>query len=384
MRFISANKIFDGQTFLSPGTVLVLDDKGRLADVVSGVALERGEVQHFDGLLTPGFINAHCHLELSHLKNEIPRHTGLPAFGKQVIVQRDQTSVEEKLEHMRAADKEMRDNGTVAVGDIGNGVESYAVKAASGLFYHNFIELIGLRPEHADTIFQNGQRLLEISSQYQLRASLAPHAPYSTSKELIRRIAAFDAEQGLPFSIHNQESEEEGKFFRGEECGFHDLFRFLNLDISWFRAPGTSSLRYYAETLSSVPSLLVHNTCTGPEDVRLLAQKNIYWCFCPRANLYIENKLPNWRVFEGEKDRICLGTDSLAGNTGLDLVAEANVLLADSAMFSVEDVLRALTGNAAKALQIADRFGVLVRGRNVGLNWLRQEGNLLHFNKKIA
>lgn len=384
MRFISADRIFDGQDYLSSDTVLVLDDRNLLLDVVSTDEIEPGKVQHLEGLLTPGFVNAHCHLELSHLRGQIPQHTGLPAFGQQVIVKRDQSSTEEKTESMLAADKEMLENGIVVIGDIGNGSESYAVKAGSGLFYHNFIELIGLRPEHADTIFQNGLRLMEMSSDHGLRSSLAPHAPYSTSKELIRRVAAFDEEQMLPFSIHNQESEEEGKFFRGEESGFHDLYRFLNLDVSWFRAPGTSSLRYYADALSSAPSLLVHNTCTRREDVAATAKKNSYWCFCPGANLYIENKLPDLSVFEDLKSRMCLGTDSLAGNTCLDLVAEANLLLKHDAGLSIEDLLRAMTGNAARALLLDKAFGTFIKGKNTGLNLLRREESHLHFIKKIA
>lgn len=364
--------------------MLVLAEDGQLLDLVTPAEVDPGRVERFSGTITPGFVNAHCHLELSHLKGCIAEHTGLPAFGRQVIVKRDELSAGEKLEHMRAADRQMLNNGIVAVGDISNGTESFGVKADSRIVYHSFIELIGLRPEHAPAILEHGKTLLAEARKRGLRSSLAPHAPYSTSAQLVKLIADFDEREHLPFSLHNQESEEETKFFNGQASGFHELYAFLNLDVSWFVPPGVSSLKHLAGELGKGTVLLVHNTQTRNDDLRDVAGKNIFWCFCPCANLYIENKLPEFPVFSDEANRMVLGTDSLASNHQLDLLAEANVILQQTAVFTEPDLLRAITSNAAKALGLQEQFGSFIKNTRPGLNLLQREDRQFRFIQKIA
>jgi cytosine/adenosine deaminase-related metal-dependent hydrolase len=384
VRFLSADKIFDGKQFLAPATLLVLDEAGRLVELIPSGNVESGRIEHLEGIITPGFVNSHCHLELSHLKGLIPLHTGLPEFAKQVIISRNNFSDTEKEECMNAADSEMWNNGIVAVGDISNGAESFGTKAASPLFYHTFVELIGLDPFRADLALEKGLELKDELKDRGLRGSLAPHAPYSTSRALIAAIAARDEFHKLPFSIHNQESEEETKFFMGQSNGFEDLYRFLGLNVSWFRAPGHSSLKEYAAVLPQTPSLLVHNTVSTAGDLRLVASSPVFWCFCPSANLYIESKLPDLTLFGGLQNNICLGTDSLASNGSLDLAKEANIILEATTAFSLETMLRAMTFNGAEALGISENFGGLIPGKNTGLNLLAQRNSRLQFIKKIT
>ena len=217
-----------------------------------------------------------------------------------------------------------------------------------------------------------------------MKGSLAPHAPYSTSRQLIQRIAEFDANSGLPFSIHNQESDEETKFFMGQKSGFNELYKFLNLDVSWFVAPGEGSLRHYADVLPASPSLLVHNTVTSASDLSAVLGKNSYWCFCPGANKFIENRVPDFKIFKDYTHNICLGTDSLASNSQLSVLEEADQVLAATGVFSITHLLRAIIFNPAKALGLSTSFGGMIRGRNAGLNLISTENNRLQFIKKIV
>jgi len=384
MRFLQADQIFNGQTFLNPGQVLVLDERNNLIESISEDQVEKLNIQRLEGILTPGFVNTHCHLELSHLKGKISQHTGLPAFGKQVITLRSQLRQEEIAEHMQEADQNMWERGIVAVGDISNDQSSFEVKANSKLKYHTFIELLGLKPEAASAIFEKGLELHSRLKEYGIQGSLAPHAPYSTSKELIALISEFDQKNNFPFSIHNQESEEEHKFFFGEPNGFTDLFQFLNLDLSWYKAPKTSSLKHYAEALSTQKNILVHNTCSSEEDLEAVSGKGIYWCFCPAANAYIENSHPDYSLFQAYLTTICLGTDSLASNHSLDLVAEANLILSATKIFSLENMLQFMTFNSAQALNLQNEFGQFIAGKNSGLNQVQFSNNSLTFIKKIV
>lgn len=382
MRFLKAEKLFDGTGFVSGHKIVALNSRNEFAELLEESAVDPAKVETLSGILTPGFVNAHCHTELSHLKHKIPQHTGLPEFARQVIVQRNSVSKGELKEHIREADKEMYENGIVAVGDICNTDDSFRMKEESRILYHSFIELIGLNPTRAETVFTSGLDLFDKLKSLDLPGSLAPHAPYTTSKELIKRISGFNTEKKLPSSIHNQESPEEQTFFMGQKSGFQNLYDFLKLDIGWFVAPKTSSLNYYAEALGDQQTLLIHNTFTNEEDIRVVKDQNIFWCFCPNANMYIENTLPDLSFFP-DKSRICFGTDSLASNTQLSLVSEVNLLL-EKNVLDPEDALRGMTSAGAAALMLENKFGRFIPGKNTGLNLLEIKNNQFRLLKKLA
>ena len=384
MRIISANSIFNGINFLSQEMALVIDDFGLLKDIVKKTEIQSSEIEHYDGIIAPGFVNAHCHLELSHLFSQIDPKTGLIEFLKQVIAKRNNFNKKEQEDAAIEADFKMWESGIVAVGDISNIDTTFKTKANSKIYYHTFIELIGLNPLHSETIFEKGLSLLKELENYNLIGSLAAHAPFSSSKLLINKIANYNSSNNLAFSIHNQESEEETKFFAGRPSGINDLFDYLNIDINWFTPPKTSSLLSYLDVIPNKKSLLVHNTFCKEEDIIASKYKFINWCFCPGANLFIENTLPNCDLFLNHNQNWCIGTDSLASNQKLDMCFEASILLAKSPSISIESILKALTYNGAKALGIEDKFGKLIIGKNTGLNLIQHSDTQLNFIKKIA
>jgi len=164
--------------------VVTVDNYGKIISVNTsgypGVGIET-----LKGVLCPGFINTHCHLELSHLKGKTPQGTGLVDFIIAVQKLRN-AGLDEVSEAAREADQEMYDNGIVAVGDISNSAHSIPVKTASKLYYHTFIELFSFLPDRAAETFD---RALKLMKQFEpMPASVAPHAPYSVSKELFRLI----------------------------------------------------------------------------------------------------------------------------------------------------------------------------------------------------
>ncbi|MES2131936.1 MAG: amidohydrolase, partial [Bacteroidota bacterium] len=156
MRFISASQIFSGKEFLKEDTVLVLKEDGTITDLIAAESIDNTKIEHYHGILTPGFINTHCHLELSHLKDKINRHTGIVDFGLSVIKHRNDIAAEQQQEYMLQADKDMKAAGIVAVGDISNSALSAGTKKQSKLYYHTFVELIALNPERANLVFDAG------------------------------------------------------------------------------------------------------------------------------------------------------------------------------------------------------------------------------------
>jgi aminodeoxyfutalosine deaminase len=177
-RKFSADKIFDGYQFVEQ-KVLLTDAAGVVKDIVD--EKEAGDdVEKLNGIICPGFINAHCHLELSHLKGHIPKHTGLVDFVLKVVTERH-FAEHDILEAIEDAEDEMLQNGIVAVGDICNNTLTIPQKNKGRLAYHNFIEASGFIPTLAKERFDKS---LEILQEYQAtnnqkRETIAPHAPYS-------------------------------------------------------------------------------------------------------------------------------------------------------------------------------------------------------------
>lgn len=381
MRLITANRIFNGSSFLDSNTVLVLNGQGQLTEILTSKDVDSSKVEKLDGIITPGFINAHCHLELSHLYNQIPQKKGLVDFAKHIITQRHNFTHQQIIEAALDADKQMALAGIVAVGDISNTNFSFSVKQKSAIYYHTFIELIGLKPESSQPIFAAGNELINELKNAKLPGSFSAHAPYSCSLELIKLIINYNTQHQLPFSIHNQESEEENKFLQGKPSAFKQLYDFLKLDISWFKPNFTNSLNAYANLLQGKNNILVHNTFTSESDYQIMG-KLVYWCLCPSANLYIENTLPDYTLLTKHSTQLCFGTDSLASNTNLDILKEATIFYKKTN--NLELTLKGLTSNGATALGIQEKYGTMIKGKNTGLNLIEEKENTLLLKKIIS
>jgi cytosine/adenosine deaminase-related metal-dependent hydrolase len=245
-----ARKLFDGYRFLEDDKVLVTDEKGVIEDIIS-VSDSGDDVQSFDGILTPGLINCHCHLELSHLKNVIPPHTGLIGFLCSVVTKREASpptplhSVEGgaayedaetlKMQAIIAAEKEMYDNGIVAVGDIGNTADTADVKSKSRICWQNFVEVLSFTDDKAE---ENIQHYMKVASAFNnqqsiinnQRTSLVPHAPYSISPKTFQLINEATKEQII--SIHNQEHPAEDELYKTGGGDFLKLFKIFGIDKS--------------------------------------------------------------------------------------------------------------------------------------------------------
>lgn len=363
--------------------VIALEEDGTILHVFTAQeAKARGikNITHHKGVLVPGFVNTHCHLELSHLFGQIPQHTGLIGFIKKILALRQQPA-EKVILAMQKADAQMHANGIVAVGDIANELISKTIKQHSKIYYHTFVELFGFN-KAVEPIVAQGLQLKK--NFYPLRASLVPHAPYSVASTLLNAIAAHTQSDDM-LSIHNQETLAENEFFETGTGAFVDFLGAANLlfDESVFNK---TSIHHHVPKLPiQVNTLLVHNTFSSEADVAFATQThpNLYWCLCPNANLYIENNLPAHHLLQNEALNITLGTDSLASNHRLSILAEMQVLQ-ERKNIGFHQSLKWATLNGAKFLGIAAQYGSLEVGKKPGLVLLElDEGELIHQNTTI-
>jgi cytosine/adenosine deaminase-related metal-dependent hydrolase len=365
MKFYSADIIFDGYSFLSEGSLLVMSDDGVVEDILHNDTND--SVQHLPGLLMPGMINAHCHLELSHLKGLIPEHTGLVDFLLAINTGRHACSAEQIDEAIVLAEQQMIQNGIVAVGDISNTNHTLRQKQQQQLRYHTFVECVGLLDANAQQRFDYSLNLCREFEKLH-PASVVLHAPYSVSDTLIRLVN--DASGNKRTTIHNQECDDENELFISGNGNFLKLFNAILQDDSFFRASGKNSLQTYLPKLDQQQQLiLVHNTVSTEEDIRLAhsLKKELYWCLCPNANRYIENKLPDIPMMMKNDCTMVLGTDSLASNHELSILAEIQTIQHYFPLIALEEMLRWATSNGANALGMHHALGSFEKGKKPGM-----------------
>lgn len=352
--------------------MLALDEKGKILEIGKNLSSENVEVEYYKGALCPGFINSHCHLELSHLKEKVAPKTGITGFIKELQEVRNANEAD-KLIAIAAANEEMRKAGIVAVGDISNGSSTLGTKQSSKIYYHTFVELFGYREELAGSIFENGTKLKSEYENHDLPVSIIPHSPYSVSNKLFKLIS--EVEGNSPLSIHNQESQAENDMFeKGEGLIVEMMNHFGNEMNVRFKESKKSSLLSVIDRINNdAPLLLVHNTFTSKEDVSNAEKthKNLYWCFCPKANLYIENKLPNISQFLDAGVKCVLGTDSLASNDTLSIWEEILTIKNAFPEIELDTLITWATINGAEYLGIESKFGSFEVGKSPGINWLK-------------
>jgi aminodeoxyfutalosine deaminase len=363
MRYLTADIIYPLHRAPIKEGVLVVAEDGSIVDLLEtreGIA----DLEIFEGFLCPGFVNTHCHLELSHMLGKLPQQTGLPDFISKVPKERE-AMAEQIQEAIIKADALMQANGIVAVGDIANTVDTFSLKEKSTIHYHTFIELFAIDSQKAEVVFKNG---LELQVQCQTANSLVPHATYSVSEKLFELIR--ENNKGEIVCMHNQETATEDELFKkGSGTMYEQLKAFGELPMS-----GQSALRTALPQLPHVPTLLVHNTYTSHADVQWAEEHyaNLFWCACPQANLYIEGRLPNYQHFEGAN--MTIGTDSLASNHTLSIWEEIQTLRKHTGL-DLNTLLVWACKNGAEFLQLA-HLGTFEKGKKPGINCVNN-GKLL-------
>jgi cytosine/adenosine deaminase-related metal-dependent hydrolase len=386
-KFIADN-LFTGNEILPAGNVLITDEQGIVVSIVN--EQDAGDnIETFKGILTPGFVNCHCHIELSHMKGTIPEKTGLVNFVQQVMKKRNENEPQ-KQSAMLAAEQELSNSGTIAIADICNTTDSIALKQQSKLHWYNFIETTGFVDAAAEKRFVASK---EVLIQFQLQnarsqSSLSPHAPYSVSKTLFRLLNKETS--GQLITIHNQESGAEDELYKNKTGEFLNLYKNFGIDIADFQPTGKSSLQSWFPYFTNHQSIiLVHNTFITEDDI-LKTQNPVskiqnFFCLCVNANKYIEQKMPPIDLLRRNQCNIVIGTDSYASNRQLNMLEELKSIQNEPASsIPLQEILKWATLNGATALQMQDKLGSFEKGKRPGIVLIDEVNDLNLTKKSIA
>jgi cytosine/adenosine deaminase-related metal-dependent hydrolase len=374
MRKITANYIFTLTGKPVKNGIIVCDKQGVIIEIIEGENRHKeiAGLEQYTGVICPGFVNTHCHIELSHLKGKIEESTGLTEFLNQLFAFRNQPE-DEVLQAIRQADLFIYKSGTVAVGDISNSTLSLETKVKSKLYYHTFIEAFGFAPQRASRAMDLAQTAMDLFTKHKLSCSVTPHSPYSTSIELFKRLLSQCTANQHPISLHHQESAEEDKMFKTKSGQLIQRYHnTLNIDTDFWKPTGKSTTQSILPIIPSNKSLLlIHNTFLNRQDGEWLIQnrqaENTYLVTCPNANYFIEKQLPNYDLLRETKFPICIGTDSLASNRSLSIIEELKNIQ-NNTNITLNELLTWACTNGAKALNISEWAGDLTPGKRPGIN----------------
>lgn len=372
MQYLSADCILPITGEPCYDSVLALEDDGTIAGIYAKSELKDPlyEIRHYEGILCPGFVNTHCHLELSWAKGLISEGEGLDYFIWQLEKFRKSVSRIYILKAINKAAYDMEQSGIVATADVVNSDRTLIYKSKSRHYFHTFVEIFGSDPDKAGAIIEKAEDLKAKFGNQQLAgaASVVPHATYSLSEELFRLVASLDNNNLL--SIHHQENADENFFFKDGSGAIAARRNAFNPGLSFFTGTGKrpiDSIAAYFEPDQKI--LLVHNTVSEQQDIDFVKQyfSHAFWCLCPNANLYIEKRLPDINLFRRKNCRITLGTDSLASNHQLSLLEEIKTIQQHFPGIPLTELLQWGTLNGAEFLGLDHKLGSFEKGKSPGV-----------------
>lgn len=368
---VSAPPIQDG--------VVMVNSDGAIVELGTKTQHDPASLEYYPGVIVPGFINTHCHLELSHMKDKVATGTGLLPFLNSVVKYRD-FPMEVILDAIEQADREMYEGGIVAVGDISNKLDTAAQKNKSRLNYYTFVEMFDfMQDQSAQAAFDQWWPVFQGQSAANgNKKSCVPHAPYTVSASLFQRLREVNFEAEITVSIHNQETPDEDALFLSKTGGFLDFYQGFGIPLDEFRATGKTSIHsVFAQLNPRQRNLFVHNTMTTTADIQAAQQwsDRVFWATCPNANLYIENRLPNYSLFLNENAKMTIGTDSLTSNWQLSILEEMKTIARYQSYVPFETLLQWATLNGAEALGYEAKLGSIEMGKSPGLNLLNLDAS---------
>ena len=327
--------------------------------------------------LMPGLVNAHTHLELSYLRDEIPPTPDFVRWVRALVNERRQWPDPRAPEILDAIERSIGESiasGTVLIGDIGNTLAAFGPLVRSPLAAVVFHEILRFNAPDPEAVVAHACRQLELLTPTErVRTTLAAHAPYSVAPLVFRAIRrAIDRDPLAPTSVHLSESIEEVEFIKS---GTGPWRAFLEEVGSWNPAwvpPGVSPVEYLDNNgFLHERVLAVHGVQMTASDLARLAVCRATLVTCPRSNGHTGAGAPPIAEFFASGVRVAVGTDSLASAPDLNVFAELSTMRALAPDLPAASLLESGTRNGAEALGFDADYGTIAPGKRARLLMVR-------------
>jgi aminodeoxyfutalosine deaminase len=323
----------------------------------------RADLDLGDCAVLPGLVNAHTHLDLTALRGQVPFTGDFTDWLRAVVRHRRARTLDQVLADVREGLAESLRHGVTLLGDISSGGASWFALSAAPLRAVVFYELLGLPADRAEQILDTARAwLANLPASPTCRPGLSPHAPYSARADLFSRASDLARASGAPLAVHLAETREELELLHQRRGPFVDFLKGLGVWDPDGLASGVDDVLRRCE--SATPRLFIHGNYLDPQTPLPAGSAVVY---CPRTHAFFRHPRHPFRDLLARGVRVALGTDSLASNPDLDLLAEARLVRRLHPDLPGEVILRMATLAGAEALGWQDEAGSLEPGKSADL-----------------
>ena len=374
VRVVRADGIVLGEERPLRDAAVVLDADGTVLDVgPSSDILPRHagvRVETVRGVLLPGLVNAHAHVELSALRGKVQGGAGFVPWVERMIGLRSAEQPEEDDGAIERAAAELDAFGTAAIGEVTNTLAAVPALVRRGIGGAIFHEVFGLDREQALARVAKLERDAASADSClpapDFAYALAPHTVYTTHPDAVRAVLGAARARGVRTTVHLAEHPAERVFLETGGGAFFDFAARMRFPVATFPVPRRGPIDAAADLGLLAPDVvLVHLTDARPDELDRVARSGAPVVLCPRSNLFIEVKLPPLAEMLRAGIVPALGTDSLASNLSLDVLAEARALGDRFPSVPKAALLTMATAAGARALGRTD-LGRIAQGLRPG------------------
>ncbi len=317
-------------------------------------------------VVLPGLVNAHTHLEFTHLRGQLPKRRPL-AQWLFAMIRHSPKGIEQHSAVADGADQALA-TGTTALIDTCHNHRAWKTLKDTPLRKLCLAEVAGIGPTRHGAIAKLTEQIKGNRCSAKMQFGIAPHAPYSTDRDVYAEAVKLAHKKGWPVATHLGETESERQFLLHGSGKLFELLARLGMIDSSVTIHGCKPSEFaYEVGMFRAPSILAHMNCIDDEELILLSGSDTTVVYCPGASEFFGRSGHRYPDMIAAGVNVALGTDGLACNDSLSMLAEMQRMRKEARVDN-DTILRMATLNGAAAMGLADKIGTLEPGKQA--DWI--------------